>query len=167
MGFGVAAKGGNAGLSMPPPIATERNEIMAADDRISLQVRDAQRRIFRLAERNHGLTLKAIGLDSGIAYNTVRTYASGECIMPITAVLRLVGVIPDELLSHLTEPVGRHIAENGDDDGIDLDALGEDADAVATEVRRARHPNSPGGTNIVPIERQAIVGKVRKLRRVA
>lgn len=140
---------------------------MATDDRISLLVRDAQKRIFRLSERDHGLSLKAIGLDSGIAYNTVRTYASGESIMPVTAVLRLTGVIPDELLSHLFEPVGRHIAENGPDGETDLDALGEDADAVATEVRRSRHPNSPGGTNIVPIERQAIMGKVHKLRRRA
>jgi len=138
---------------------------MAHGDRISALTLEAQERMFRLAERDCGLSLKKISLESNIPYNTIRSYAghSGVPAMMSLAVLnKLAGVIPDELLSHLTQPGGRHIAENYEDP--DLDALGEDADAVATEVRRARHPNSPGGTNIVPMERDQIMGKARKLK---
>lgn len=126
----------------------------------------AQARIFRLAERDHDLSLKRLSLDSGIKYETLRSYAGNKgepSMMPVSAMCKLVGVIPDELLSQLLDPVGKHIADNGSGDE-NLDALGEDADAVATEVRRARHPDSPAGTNIHPIERESILGKVRKLR---
>lgn len=146
-------------------IAKGVNRIMAADDRITLLVREAQRRIFRLAERDQGLSLKAINLDSGIPYNTIRSYASGEAVMPVPAMLKLVGVIPDELLSQLLDPVKRCLMPTDTGDDPDLDALGEDAAAVEAEVRRARKPDSPGGTNIVPIERSAIIGKARSFAR--
>lgn len=130
----------------------------------------AQARIFRFAARDHGLSLKAISLDSGIKYETLRSYAGNKdetAMMPVSALCKLVGVIPDELLSQLMEPVGRCLVPTESDDEPDLDALGEDADALATEVRRARKPNSLAGTNIHPLERKAILGKARKLRRVA
>lgn len=126
----------------------------------------AQQRIFRLAERDHDLTLKRLSLDSGIKYETLRSYAGNKgdpAMMPVSALCKLVGVVPDELLSQILDPVGKHIADNGGGDE-DLDALGEDGDALATEVRRSRHPDSLDGTNIHPIEREAILGKARKLR---
>lgn len=135
-------------------------------DRMNEQTLAAQARLFRLAERDYGKSLKQISLDSNIPYETLRSYKGDKgahAMMPLSAVNKLCGSVPDELLSHLLEPGNRHVAENLDDEG-DLDALGEDADAVATEVRRARHPNSPGGTNIVPIERDSIVGKARQLK---
>jgi hypothetical protein len=135
---------------------------MASDDRISFLVLEAQKRIFRLAERNHGLKLKTISLDSGIPYNSIRGYAAGETVLPVPAMLKLVDVVPDELLSQLLEPVQRCLMPTDNGGDHDLDALGEDADAVATEVRRARRPDSPGGTNIHPIERSAIIAKASK-----
>jgi hypothetical protein len=136
---------------------------MAHDDRITRLTRIAQRDIFRLSEFDFDLSLKAISSRAGIPYSTVRTYASGDAIMPITAVSRLVGVVPDELLSRLLDPVNRQIVH--DDDDSALDALGDDADAVAAEIRRARSPTSPGGTEIVDIEEARIRAKALRLRR--
>lgn len=139
---------------------------MATDDRISLLVREAQRRIFRLAERDHGLTFKAVSLDSGIAYNSIRGYASGETIMSIPTMLRLVGVIPDSLLSHLLDPVGRHLAENETDDG-DHDSLATNCIDFAARHAQARHPQSPAGVEIAPCEDDDLRAARTQLRRKA
>lgn len=136
---------------------------MASDDRISLLVREAQKRIFRLAERDHGLSFKALSLDSGIPYNSIRGYASGETIMAIPALLKLVGVIPDELLSQLLDPVKRCIVRTDEGDEPDYDAIGQGALELAGEVQKSRRPDSPGGTNIVPIEKEAINSKRAQL----
>lgn len=127
---------------------------MAHDDRISLLTLKAQERMFRLAERNHGLALKTISLDSGIPYNTIRSYAANngaQVMMPVSAVNKLTGVIPDYLLSHLFEPSSHHIAENVEDDG-DHDTLASNCIDFASKHARARHPQSPGGVEIVPSE---------------
>jgi len=75
--------------------------IMADRSDISHRIRDLQTRVFRIAldPLRHGLTLKIIAADSGIPYGTLRTYADGSAIMPISALHQLCGVIPDELLS--------------------------------------------------------------------
>lgn len=138
------------------------NKIMT----LERQILKAQSRIFRLAERDHGLTMKVIGLDSGIPYETIRSYAGhkgAQSMMPVSALCKLVGVIPDELLSHMLDPVGRQIVT--DDDDHDLDILGEGADELAAEVRRARAPSSPGGVEIVDIEEARIRSKALRLRR--
>lgn len=135
---------------------------------IEREILRAQSRIFRLAERDHGLSFKALALDSGIPYDTLRTYAGNkgaQAMMPVSALCKLVGVIPDELLSHLLDPADRHIVPNDDDD--ELDDLADIADEVAREVRRARHPKSPGGTEIIAIEEERIKRKARSLRRRA
>lgn len=124
---------------------------------------EAQRRVFRLAERNHGLHLKTIHLDSGIPYNTIRSYASGEAVMPISALNKLCDVIPDELLSQLTGPGKRAIVAIAEGDDPDFDALGQAGLELAAEVNRSRRPDSPGGTNIVPIEKQAIQTKRQRV----
>jgi hypothetical protein len=136
---------------------------MACDDRISLLTLEAQQRVFRLAERNHGLKLKTISLDSGIPYNTIRSYSHGEAVMPLPAFLKLVDVIPDELLSQLLDPVKRCIVRAEEGDEPDYDAIGQGALELAGEVQKSRRPDSPGGTNIVPIEKQAIHSKLAPL----
>lgn len=138
---------------------------MANDDRISFLVLEAQRRIFRLAERDHGLHLKAISLDSGIPYNTIRSYAGNngaQSVMSVPSMLKLVGVIPDALLSHLLDPVGRHIAENTSDDG-DHDTLASNCIDFVGKHSRARHPDSPGGVEIVDCEDQELRQARRKI----
>jgi hypothetical protein len=136
---------------------------MAHDDRISFLVLEAQRRIFRLAERDHGLCLKAVSMDSGIPYNSIRGYAAGQTVLPVPALLKLIGVIPDALLSHLFAPVSRHLSEDVPDDG-DHDTLASNCIDFASKHARARHPQSPGGVEIVPVEDTELRATRRELR---
>ena len=139
---------------------------MAHTDRIVALTLKAQERVFRLAARDYGLSLQTISTESNIPYNTIRSYAghNGEqAQMPISALNKLCGVIPDDLLSHLTDPGGRQLVL--DDDDHDLDILGDHADAIAAEVRRARSPSSPGGTEITDLEEARIRRKAAQLKR--
>lgn len=125
-----------------------------------------QERIFRIATRN-GLTLKAISLDADIPYNTIRSYAghNGETAeMPVSAMRKLVGVVPDDLLSLLL-PDGRAIVRLPD--GIDLDEF-EDACRDFLDTKgRAHHVDSPCGREISDCERDALARKVVPLRSAA
>lgn len=110
-----------------------------------------QERIFRIALRG-GLTLKAISLDADIPYNTIRSYAGSGCAtaeMPVSAMRKLCGVIPDELLSLLL-PDGRQIIRAPE--SIDHDALSEHLRDWLAEKDHAHHPESPGGREISDCE---------------
>lgn len=136
-------------------------------DRITREVLKAQERIFRLAARDHDLSLKAISLDSGINYETLRSYAGNkdaQAVMPVTALCRLIGAIPDPLLSTMFDCVDREIVKDDDKDSC-LDDLGNEAGELEAEVRKARHPASPGGIDIVDIEEARIRRKALRLRR--
>ncbi len=136
---------------------------MAHDDRIQGLVLNAQSRVFRLAERDYGLTFKALSLESGIPYNSIRNYAHGETVMSLTALLKLAGVIPDVLLSQLFDPVGKVLVDAEPDDG-DHDTVAECCDNVAQLVRRARHPASPAGVEIADCEDRTIRAARAQLR---
>lgn len=81
----------------------------------------ARQNLLRLALDRRGLHLKAISHASGIKYPTLLTYLHGDrdkvVGMPVCALVQLFGVVPDDLLSILTEPEGRCIATIADDDG--------------------------------------------------
>lgn len=84
---------------------------MSDENRIISQVRERQRRLGRIMQKN-GVTLKAVSIDSGLCYPTLLSYFTQKtgvepAVMPITALIKLFGVIPDEWLSILTEPEGR------------------------------------------------------------
>lgn len=135
---------------------------MAHDCEISQAVRGAQERIFRIAAKR-GLTLKAISLDSGIPYSTLRSYAghSGETAeMPVSTLRKLTGVVPDELLSLLLTEDRAIVCVPAE---IDHDAL---ADAVADYLHMknaAHHPESPAGRDIADCERDNLDSKVVQL----
>jgi hypothetical protein len=137
---------------------------MAHSDRITALTIAAQRRVFRLAARDHGMTLKAISLDSGIPYNTLRAYAgnSGEpSVMSLPSFIKLCGVIPDVLLSQLLELADRHLEQDEEDEDTEFDDLADHGDNVARLVRQARHPASPGGTEIIATEEEKIRAAVK------
>ena len=121
-------------------------------------------RVFRLAERDHGLTLKAIALDSGLGYSTVQTYASGHAVMSIASLFCLIGVIPDELLSLLL-PDGRQIVRLPD--GLDHDAISDLCQDYLRTKEAAHKPDSPAGREIADCEDEALTGKAVRLKAVA
>ena len=136
-----------------------------SDDPTILRTRDLQRRMFRVAADplRHGLTLKAIALDSGIPESTLRTYASGSACMPVAALWKLFGVLPAELLS-VPVPEGWCITQTAAPDHDDLAATCID---FAGAHARARHPASEHGVDIGPGEKRDLDGKATKLRGVA
>lgn len=127
-------------------------------------VKATQQRIFRLAERDHGLTRKAISLDSGINYDSVCNYAKGETEMSVSALVAMVGVIPDELLSLLL-PEGRVIVRAPE--GLNHDQLEEAARDYIAEKAKAHHPLSPAGREISPCEQEKLDAKIVPLRSAA
>lgn len=131
-------------------------------DKTIMQMRDRQQRVFRIATdpTRYGLTLKLIAADANLGYDSVRHYASGETIMPITALFALVGVIPDELLSHLL-PEGRAIVRVPEE--LDHDEVCEAMQDYLHEKARAHHPDSPGGREIAPCEDNVLRGKFAKV----
>lgn len=131
---------------------------MAHEGDISQRTKEMQERIFRIAARQ-GLTLKAISLDSGIPYSTLRSYAgnNGEAAeMPVSALCKLIGVIPDELLSLLL-PDGRLIVQAPDD--IDHDQIAEAMQDFLHAKHAAHHPESEAGREIGPNEDNVLRGK--------
>jgi hypothetical protein len=136
---------------------------MRQSDRLATLTLEAQRRIFRLCERDYSLSLKAISLDSGIPYDTLRSYARRDdtAVMPVTAVLKLCDVVPDHLLSHLLDPVARHIASNQMQDG-DLDELGREAADFTNAYVHAK-----SDCNITRIEQGKLRGRAERLASTA
>ena len=120
---------------------------------------DRQERMFRVAcdPKRYALSLKLIAIDSGLHYDSVRDYAAGKTIMPITALDALVGVIPDELLSLLFSGNRAivQVPEQIDHDELEKALL----DLLATKAA-AHHPESECGREIGPNERAALDAKV-------
>lgn len=112
---------------------------------------DKQRRVFRIAcdPLRYGLTLGLIAADSGLGYDSVRHYASGETAMPLSAFVALVGVLPDELLSLLL-PNGRMIVKVPE--GVDHDEADRACRDYADAKAAAHHPESEAGRDIGPTE---------------
>ena len=138
---------------------------MATNPEISRQL-DLQRRVFRIATDplRYGLTIKVIAFDSGIPDSTLRTYADGSTAMSLHAFVKLVGVLPDELLSLLL-PESRilaPVAKAGDHDTFAAHCL----DYAATYAA-ARHPNGPGGTDIDLAEAADLEASKAKVRAVS
>ncbi|MBB3956862.1 hypothetical protein [Novosphingobium sediminicola] len=117
---------------------------MAHDNDISCQMRQRQVHL-RMALDRRGIALKAVSAASGISYSTLLSYFplgrdAIPAVMPLTALVQLFGVIPDELLSILTEPEGRCFAAfANDDDGLkELMDAREKLDAAITKRQGGR-----------------------------
>jgi hypothetical protein len=130
---------------------------MGHEDKIVSRQKAEQERVFRLAQRDYGLTLKAISLDSGLGYTTVQSYAKGEAVMSIAGLFKLVGVVPDELLSLLL-PDGRSIVSVPDN--IDHDALCQWAEGYVARKMAAHRKDSECEEQIGPGEQAELDGIV-------
>lgn len=120
-------------------------------DKSILQMLDRQQRVFRIATDpvRYGLTLKLIAADSGLGYDSVRHYAAGDTVMPITALDALCGVVPDELLSHL---LGGDRVIVRVPDNLDHDEIAPAMRDYLSAKDDAHHPESENGRDIGPTE---------------
>lgn len=134
---------------------------MATNPEISRQL-DLQRRVFRIATdpMRYGLPVKVIAADSGIPESTLRTYADGSSAMSLHAFVKLIGVLPDDLLSLLL-PETRQLVPVAK--GSDHDALAANCLDYAARYAAARHPNSPGGVDIDLVEAADLDATATKL----
>jgi len=130
------------------------------------QILDRQRRVFRIAQdpTRYGLTLKMIAADADLKPDSVRNYAAGETVMPLTALDALIGVLPDELLSLLL-PAGRVIVRIPE--GVDHDEIEAAARDFLAAKGAAHHPLSEDGRDIGEKEQALLDSKVAHLRAVA
>lgn len=133
-------------------------------------VRERQLVIRREMDRR-AISLKAVSLDSGVPYDTIKSYFPGErdkvpATIPGSVIYSLceTEALPTDLLSLLL-PVGFQIIRAPED--IDHDALCELASDYVAEKNRAHHPESEAGRDIGPGEHSALTGKIMQLRAVA
>lgn len=141
----------------------------SSNDRVTVLTLEAQADMFRLAERDHGLCLKALSSKSNIPYNTLRSYKGSGCepaVMPVSAVNKLAGIVPDYLLSYVFDPSGRCIVPQQPDEG-DHDTFAGNCIDIAAATARARHPESPGGISIVDSEDRELRARRDNLRKQA
>lgn len=115
---------------------------------------EAQAEMFRLAKRDYGLTLRVIAENSPLKLSTLKGWCSGSA-MPAWAIGALGEAgVPDHLLSLVYKPFGRHVGTT--DAEACVDRIGELAIQLAQLVMKARDPNGPGQSAVVPQERVKI-----------
>jgi hypothetical protein len=112
---------------------------------------EAQERLFRLAERDYGLSIKALHLETRIPRTTLEGWKKGAT-MPAWALgaLGKAGV-PDYLLSLVLHPFRRHVGTDTNGDGA-LDELVRETAGFTNDYLQATDPKSPGGRNVIPME---------------
>ena len=130
-------------------------------------VRERQLAIRREMDRR-GISLKAVSLDSGVPYDTIKSYFPGEKnavphTIPGSALYSLCDskALPLDLLSLLL-PDGFQIIRAPED--IDHDTLCDMASEYVAEKKRAHHPESEAGRDIGPGEHAVLTAKVAQLR---
>lgn len=110
---------------------------------------EAQREMFRLAQKELGLSIPVIAKRSPLCESTLKGWRDGAA-MPAWALGALGSAgMPDHLLSLVMEPFGKHVGSDETDDG-DLDALGREsahyladkadaeADGIVTPIEKSR-----------------------------
>ena len=130
-------------------------------------IRERQLAIRREMDRR-GISLKAVSLDSGVPYDTIKSYFPGEKnavphTIPGSALYSLCDskALPLDLLSLLL-PDGFQIIRAPED--IDHDTLCDMASEYVAEKNRAHHPESEAGRDIGPGEHAVLTAKVAQLR---
>ena len=132
-------------------------------------IRDLQRTIReKLDDRR--ITLKHIAAKSGIPLPTLSSYFPGNehgkvprtpAQLPASAIKRLCGVLPDDLLN-LLFPDGFAIVRIPE--GVDYDEVSAICRDFIDTKEKAHHPESEAGRDIGPNENATLGAKVTVLR---
>lgn len=121
----------------------------------------AQRELFRLAEAECGLSIRAIAARSPLPVSTLKGWREGNA-MPAWALGALGEAgVPDHLLSLVLEPFGRHVGTDESDDG-DLDHLGRESAHYLAE-----HADAKADGVVTHIEKAKLKGRARRIAGVA
>jgi len=118
---------------------------------IAQRLKETQKDVFRIAAdpMRFGLPMKLIAAKSGIPIDTLYTYANGRAAMPLLAMHKLCGVLPNELLSLLL-PGEFCVAQA--DASLDLAETASRCIDFVAEYASARHPESEAGVDLGPNE---------------
>lgn len=111
--------------------------------------------VFRLAERDYGLTRKRLAALSGVSITTIDTWARGESAMGGPALVHMMRYIPNDLMGLLTEWGGKFVGDLESPDG-DLDALGRGAASFTVD-----YVNAKSDGVVTPMERAHLADKAR------
>lgn len=112
----------------------------------------AQERMFRLAERDHDLSLRTLAAESQIPLRTLQNWKAGA-VMPAWALFALGQAgIPDYLTSLVSNPFAKHVGTNGAEEGTFHKAAIE-ASGYNAEFLEATSPDSEAGPDLSPRER--------------
>lgn len=133
-------------------MATKR-EISSRSCEMSDTTKAAQKRMFDLAERRAGMTLKVLHLETDIPTGTLKGWIDGRHIMGLDGFVAISAIkgFPNELLSLPFDAASKSICDSEPEE-TDLDALAKAALDVLSKYVAARHPESPGGIRIVHSE---------------
>jgi hypothetical protein len=133
---------------------------MAHDCSITSQLKRRQQAMF-LEAANRGITHKQIHYEANLSLSIIGQYARGETAMGGPAMLKIRRVVGAELFTMLLDD-GDHLIEAPAD--IDHDDLAAGCIDYASAHARARHPDSPGGVEIMPCEDTELKGRAARLK---
>lgn len=140
---------------------------MSSDDpERQVSIRE-QRRMFRLAARDHGLDRAALHLETHIPDATLKSWgctASDKvafAVIPLSGLRKLLRVIPDELTSLLFAGTGKHVGTDELGEG-DLDSLGREAAGYVAEKLEREADGI-----VCHIDRAALQNRARRVCAVA
>ena len=121
-----------------------------------------QAELFRLAERDYGLSIKLLAAKTDIPVATLRDWRDGT-VMPAWALFKLAheGGVPDYLVSFIAEPFRRAVVM--DEQESDLDLIAADAAEFSHEYAKARNAHGPGGIAIVPQEAAVLMDIAKRM----
>lgn len=142
---------------------------MAAENRTEQETLSAQAELFRLADRDYGLSLNVLSRETGVSLSALKSYNASNIFarakMPLWVFVRLCRVVPDELTSLCLSDAGKHVGSNEEGEG-DLDEL-----AVETAGFVAEKLVAEADGVVTPMERRKLKDRARRVcataRRVA
>lgn len=134
----------------------------------SVIVKERQSAIRRELDRR-GVSLKAISFDSNVPYSTLLSYFPEEggrdpAMMPVSVLFRLIGIIPNDVLSLLLPSA--HVIMRVPE-GLDHDDVEDAARDFLAVKGKAHHPESPGGRELADCEQADLDKLASRLRAVS